>query len=255
VLAGTPVLVGGQDVRVLGSAPHGHVAAVMAQARALGLPKLLGPPSRHRDLALGLIVARVIRPGSKLSTSRWWADTTLGTDLGIGAASTDEIYAAMDWLGARQDRIQKTLAAKHLNPAVNPDRLAMFDLSSSWMTGRCCPLAARGYSRDGKKGLPQIEYGLLTDPQGRPVAVKVFTGSTADPTAFTAITTDLRTSFGLDQLVMVGDRGMITSARIDKLKEVGGYGWVTALRAPQIAACSTPPTWPRSATPTTPANG
>lgn len=216
--------------------PHGHVAAVMTAARTLGLPKLLGPAGRHRDLALGLIVARVIRPGSKLATGHWWADTTLGVDLGIAGASTDEIYAAMDWLAARQDRIQKTLAGKHLNPAVNPDRLAMFDLSSSWMTGRCCPLTARGYSRDGKKGLPQIEYGLLTDPAGRPVAVKVFAGNTADPTAFTTITTDLRTTFGLDQLVMVGDRGMITSARIDKLKEVGGYGWVTALRAPQIAA-------------------
>jgi hypothetical protein len=218
------------------SRAHGHVAAVMTAARTLGLPKLLGPAGRHRDLALGLIVARVIRPGSKLATSAWWADTTLGADLGIAGASTDEIYASMDWLAGRQDRIQKALAGKHLSPTVNPDRLAMFDLSSSWMTGRCCPLAARGYSRDGKKGLPQIEYGLLTDPHGRPVAVKVFEGNTADPTAFTTITTDLRTTFGLDQLVMVGDRGMITSARIDKLREVGGYGWVTALRAPQIAA-------------------
>lgn len=236
VLAGKPVLVGGQDVAVLGSAAHGHVAAVMAQARTLGLPKLLGPAGRHRDLALGLIVARVIRPGSKLATSRWWADTTLGADLGLAGASTDEIYAAMDWLAAGQDRIQQTLAGRHLNPQVNPHRLAMFDLSSSWMTGRCCPLAARGYSRDAKKGLLQIEYGLLTDPEGRPVAIEVFPGNTADPTAFTTITGDLRTRFGLDQLVMVGDRGMITSARIDKLKEVGGYGWVTALRAPQIAA-------------------
>ena len=236
VLKGQPVLLGGQDVTVLGAAPHGHVAAVLACAKALGLPKLLGPAGRQRDLALGLIVARVIRPGSKLATSRWWADTTLGADLGLADASTDEIYAAMDWLAARQDRIQKTLAARHLGAEVNPLRLAMFDLSSSWMTGRCCTLAARGYSRDGKKGLPQIEYGLLTDPAGRPVAVKVFDGNTADPSAFTTITADLRTRFGLDQLVMVGDRGMITSARIEKLKEVGGYGWVTALRAPQIAA-------------------
>ena len=218
------------------SLPHGHVAAVMTQAVALGLPNLLGPACRSRDLALGLIIARAVRPGSKLATSRWWADTTLAEDLGIGGASTDEIYAAMDWLAARQDRIEATLAAKHLGPQVNPDRLAMFDLSRSWMTGRRCPLAARGYSRDAKKGLPQIEYGLLTDPAGRPVAIKVFAGNTADPTAFTTITADLRTRFGLDQLVMVGDRGMITSARIEALRTLGGYGWVTALRAPQIAA-------------------
>ena len=235
-LNGETFVSAGTTARITGSLPHGHVAAVMTQAHALGLPKLLGPPGRHRDLALGLIIARAIRPGSKLATSRWWADTTLGADLGIAGASTDEIYAAMDWLAARQDRIEATLAAKHLAPQANPHRLAMFDLSSSWMTGRCCPLAARGYSRDAKKALPQIEYGLLTDPAGRPVAVKVFPGNTADPTAFTTITADLRSKFNLDQLVMVGDRGMITSARIEALKEVGGYGWVTALRAPQIAA-------------------
>lgn len=235
-LNGESFLPAGTTARITGSLPHGHVAAVMTQAHALGLPKLLGPAGRHRDLALGLIIARALRPGSKLATSRWWADTTLGADLGIAGASTDEIYAAMDWLAGRQDRIEATLAAKHLGAQVNPHRLAMFDLSSSWMTGRCCPLAARGYSRDAKKALPQIEYGLLTDPHGRPVAVKVFPGNTADPTAFTTITADLRTKFDLDQLVMVGDRGMITSARIEALKEVGGYGWVTALRAPQIAA-------------------
>ena len=221
---------------ITASRPHGHVAAVMTIANTLGLPKLLGPPGRSRDLALGLIIARAVRPGSKLATSRWWADTTLADDLNIARASTDEIYAAMDWLAARQDRIEVKLAARHLGAQANPDRLAMFDLSSSWMTGRHCPLAARGYSRDGKKGLPQIEYGLLTDPAGRPVAINVFPGSTADPTAFTAITGQLKTRFGLDQLVMVGDRGMITSARIDALKDLGGYGWVTALRAPQIAA-------------------
>ncbi|MDZ7576783.1 MAG: IS1634 family transposase [Candidatus Nanopelagicales bacterium] len=221
---------------VVRSLPHGHVAAVAAQAKALGLPGLLGPAGRARDLAFALVVARVCRPGSKLATTRWWADTTLAADLGVANATTDEVYAAMDWLAARQDGIEAKLARRHLGADVNPDRLAMFDLSSSWVTGRHCPLAAHGYSRDGKKGLPQIEYGLLTDPAGRPVAVKVFGGNTADPAAFTAITEHIRGRFNLGELVMVGDRGMITSARIEALRQLGGYGWVTALRAPQIAA-------------------
>jgi len=154
----------------------------------------------------------------------------------VADASTDEVYAAMDWLAGQQDHIEAKLAARHLTGAANPDRLALFDLSSSWMTGSHCPLAARGYSRDGKKGLPQIEYGLLTDPQGRPVAVRVLAGNTADPTAFALIATEVRDKFKLRDMVMVGDRGMITSARIDALRELGGFGWVTALRAPAIAA-------------------
>jgi hypothetical protein len=218
------------------SLPHGHVAAVAAQAKALGLPGLLGPASRTRDLAFALIIARVCRPGSKLATTHWWADTTLAEDLGVAAATTDEVYAAMDWLAARQEGIEGRLATRHLGPEANPDRLALFDLSSSWVTGHHCELAARGYSRDGKKGLEQIEYGLLTDPDGRPVAVRVVPGNTADPTAFEAIAKDMKTTFGLDEMVMVGDRGMITSARIEQLKELGGLGWVTALRAPAIKA-------------------
>jgi hypothetical protein len=235
-LAGKTLMVAGQDLEVTGSRPHGHVAAVHAQAKALGLPGLLGPAGRHRDIALALIIARVCRPGSKLATTRWWADTTLAADLGVADATTDEVYAAMDWLAARQDGIETKLARAHLTGAGNPDRLALFDLSSSWVTGRCCPLAARGYSRDQKKGLPQIEYGLLTDPAGRPVAVRVFPGNTADPTAFTAIVDVVKDTFKLKDLVLVGDRGMITSARVDALKHLGGYGWVTALRAPAIAA-------------------
>jgi len=235
-LAGKALVVAGEGLEVTGSLPHGHVAAVVAQARALGFPALLGPPSRSRDLAFALVVARVARPGSKLATTRWWADTTLAVDLGVAEASTEQVYAAMDWLAARQETIEKKLAAKHLKGEANPGRLALFDLSSSWVTGRCCPLAARGYSRDGKKGLPQIEYGLLTDPAGRPVAARVFPGNTADPTAFTGIVDVLKDTFALKDMVLVGDRGMITNARIDALKEVGGYGWVTALRAPQIAA-------------------
>jgi hypothetical protein len=144
-------------VTVTGSLPHGHVAAVYAMARGLGLPALLGPAGPQRDLALALIISRVVKPGSKLSTLTWWADTTLGADLGVADASTDDIYAAVDWLAGRQDAIEAGLARRHLGPGPNPSRMALFDLSSSWLEGRCCPLAARGYSRDGKKGTLQIE--------------------------------------------------------------------------------------------------
>jgi hypothetical protein len=224
------------------SLPHGHVAAVTAMAHQLGFPALLGPPCRARDLVLALIISRVLRPGSKLSTLTWWGDTTLGTDLGAAGASTDEIYAAMDWLVGRQDVIERKLAAKHLGPEVNPGRMALFDLTSSWVTGRCCELAARGYSRDGKKGCEQIEYGILTDPAGRPVAVRVFAGNTADPVAFTEIVGEIPAKFDIEDLVLVGDRGMITTARIRALRKLNDdpdtatdFGWITALRAPQIA--------------------
>src|SRR5499433_1750249 len=186
-LKGTPLVPAGQAVSITGSLPHGHVAAVHAMAGALGLPALLGPACRQRDLALALITARVVAPASKLSTLTWWADTTLGADLGAASVSTGDIYAAMDWLVHRQDAIEAKLARRHLAPDANPARMALFDLSSSWMEGRRCPLAARGYSRDGKKGKLQIEYGLLTDPAGRPVAVRVFPGDIGDPAAFTQI--------------------------------------------------------------------
>jgi hypothetical protein len=242
-LKGERLVPAGQAVAITGSLPHGHVAAVAAMAGKLGLPALLGPACHQRDLALALVISRVVRPGSKLSTRSWWDDTTLGADLGVAGASTDDIYAAMDWLEGRQDTIEATLAARHLAPAANPARMALFDLSSSWLEGSQCPLAARGYSRDGKKGKLQIEYGLLTDPAGRPVAVRVFPGNTGDPAAFTAITGVIRDKFGLAQMVMVSDRGMITSARIAALNQredgtprpdADAYGWITALRAPAI---------------------
>ena len=189
------VLAGADEaVEITRSLPHGHVAAVVAQANALGLPALLRPGGRARDLAFALIVARVCRPASKLATTRWWADTTLAHDLGIADASTDEVYAALDWLVAQQGVIEAKLVRKYLTGPTNPDRLALFDLSSSWMTGSCCPLAARSYSRDGKKGLPQIEYGLLTEPDGRPVAVRVLAGNTADPAAFSVIANEMSVS-------------------------------------------------------------
>ncbi len=234
-LAGKKLIEAGAGVRILRSVPHGHVAAVWAMAQQLGLTKLLGPASRMRDLALALIISRAISPKSKLSTIASWDDVTLGPDLQVAGASTDEVYAALDYLFARQEVIEKALAKKYLSPAVNRSRMALFDLSSSWMTGTCCPLAKRGYSRDGRKGLPQIEYALLTDPAGCPVAVRVFEGNTADPTAFTAAVTAVKDTFALQNMVLVGDRGMITTARITALKTVGGLGWVTALRAPQIA--------------------
>ena len=145
------------------SRPHGHVAAVHALARRLGFPELLGEPSRMRDVAFALLIARAVHPGSKLATRRWWADTTLAADLGIADASRDEVYAALDWLAARQQEIETRLAARHLRAG----GLALFDLSSSWVTGRRCPLAAYGYSRDARRDHPQITYGLLTDPAGR----------------------------------------------------------------------------------------
>jgi Transposase DDE domain len=238
-LRGQTLVPAEQTCTIVRSLPHGHVAAVAAMAHKLGLPALLGPAGRHRDLVLALIVSRVVRPASKLSTLAWWPDVTLGADLDVAGASTDEVYAAMDWLVGRQDAIEKQLVARHLDPSVNPGRMALFDLTSSWVTGRCCELAARGYSRDGKKGCEQIEYGILTDVQGRPVAVRVLAGNTADPTAFGQIVTAVKDSFALHDLVLVGDRGMITTARITALRELNedgtDFGWITALRAPQIA--------------------
>jgi hypothetical protein len=235
-LAGKTLVAVGDGMRVVRSLPHGHVAAVWAQAKALGLPALLGPAGRQRDLAMALIVSRVVAPAPKLSTLSWWADTTLGVDVGVAGAGIDEVYAAMDWLVGRQDSVEAKLAGRHLAADANPSRMALFDLSSSWVEGRHCPLAARGYSRDGKKGKAQIEYGLLTDPVGRPVAVRVFAGDTADPAAFVQAVDTVRDRFGLADLVMVGDRGMITSARIDALREHTDLGWLTCLRAPAIAA-------------------
>jgi DDE family transposase len=256
-LAGETLVPAEQAATITRSVPHGHVAAVWAQAVALGLPVLLGPAGRQRDLAMALIVSRVVHPASKLATASWWDDTTLGADLEVAGASTDETYAAMDWLLGRQDAIEAKLAKRHLAPAANPHRMALFDLSSSWLEGSHCPLAARGYSRDGKKNRAQIEYGLLTDPDGRPVAIRVFAGNTADPTAFIQAVDTVRDKFKLTQMVMVGDRGMITSARIDALRAErvdtantantantgSDLGWLTALRGPaikQLAAAGGP---------------
>src|SRR6266700_3088203 len=216
------------------SVPHGDAAAAHVMASRLGLRDLLGPACPGRDLAYALVLSRAVRPAPKLATARWWAggDTTLGMDLGVADASTDEIYAAMDWLTARQRDIERQLAARHLRE----DGIAMSGLSSSWVEGSCCELAASGHSRDGKRGRRQVEYGLLTDPEGRPVAVEVFPGNTGDPQSFKTAITRVRGDFGIARLVMVGDRGMITGTRIDDLRKLEGMEWVSALKAPAIAA-------------------
>lgn len=231
-LAGETFVAAGETFEITRSLPHGHVAAVWAMACSLGFPSLLGPACPQRDLAMALVVARVLRPASKLATTRWWADTTLAHDLAVADATTDDVYTAMDWLLDRQAPIEAALARRHLASG----QMALFDLSSSWMEGSHCPLAARGYSRDRKAGKAQIEYGLITDADGRPVAVEVFPGNTADPTAFIAAVEKVRVRFGLADVVLVGDRGMITTARINAVRELGGLGWVTALRAPAIKA-------------------
>ena len=231
-LAGKAHVVAGEGFDIERSLPHGHVAAVWAMAAQLGLEKRLGPACRERDLAMALIVARACKPASKLATTRWWSDTTLAYDLGVQSVSTDDVYAAMDWLVGRQLTIESGLVKTHLGPG----SMVLYDLSSSWMEGSHCPLAARGYSRDHKAGKTQIEYGLMTDTDGRPLSVEVFPGNTADPTAFIAAVEKVRTRFGLKEVIMVGDRGMITSARIEALRDVGGLDWVTCLRAPAVKA-------------------
>jgi len=229
-LAGKTLVDADTGVEVTRSRQHGHVAAVHQMARKLGFPALLGPPGPQRDLAYALVVSRVTRPASKLSTIGWWGDVTLGADLGVAGASTDEVYEAMDWLLERQDGIEAALARRHLREG----GMALFDLSSSWVEGSHCELAAFGHSRDGKRGKPQIEYGLLTAADGCPVAVRAFAGNTGDPKAFIEAVAVVREKFHITEAVMVGDRGMITSARIKALKELPGMAWITCLRAPAI---------------------
>ena len=212
------------------SVPHGHVAAVLGTLRSLGVERLIEPRrSRARDLVVGMLVARLIAPASKLATARGLGATTLGDLLGIGDAGEDELYGALDWLGERQARIEARLAARHLVPG----GLVYYDLSSSYLEGSHCPLARLGYSRDGKKGTLQIEYGLLADPDGRPVAVAVVPGNTGDPATVPATVDTLRTRFGLERIVLVGDRGMLTSARIETVR-AAGFLWISALRGPAI---------------------
>jgi len=214
------------------SLPHGAVVAVLGTLRALGLERLIAArPSRERDLVVAMIAARLLAPGSKLATTRRWAQSTLAETLGVAGADEDELYGAMDWLLARQERIEQGLAERHLGPGA----LVLYDLTSTLVEGRRCPLAKRGYSRDGRPGTLQVEYGLLTDAEGRPVAVEVVPGNTADPATVPATVEKLRARFALDDVVLVGDRGMLTQARIEALRDEG-LGWISSLRAPAIRA-------------------
>lgn len=220
-----------EALRIIRSRPHGHVAAVLGSARTLGLPELLDRrPSRERDVALALITARVLAPASKRATAQMLGLSTLGIDLGLADVDEDELYGAMDWLLARQARIERGLAKRHLAPG----SLVLTDVSSTYLEGRHCPLARPGYSRDHRPDRPQVVFGLVTDAQGRPVAVEAFAGNTADPATLEAQLDKLQARFGLSDIVLVGDRGMLTSARIERLRERGGIGWVSALRAPAI---------------------
>jgi len=230
-LRGERYVAAGDGLRITRSTPHGHVAAVLGLARSLGLPAVLDRrPSRMRDLATALVVARLLKPLSKLATTSLLANTTLGACLGVDGAGENELYGAMDWLLERQDRIERALARRHLGPGA----LVLYDLTSTYVEGSHCELARFGYSRDHRPDRPQVEFGLLTDGRGCPVAVEAFPGNTADPATVEAQIDKLRARFGLTEIVLVGDRGMLTSARIERLRELGGIGWVSCLRGPAI---------------------
>ncbi len=218
---------------IVRSLPHGNVLAVLGQLRQLGVERLIAARARReRELATAMIVSRVLQPASKLATVRGFDSNTLAGELGVADADEDELYAAMDWLLEQQPKVESALAKRHLSQG----GLVLYDLTSTYLEGSRCELAQRGYSRDGKRGLPQIEFGLITNREGCPVAVDVFAGNTADPNTVAAQVDKLKHRFGIAEVVLVGDRGMLTSARIEALKEVGGVGWISALRSPQIEA-------------------
>ena len=232
-LAGERFVSASSDLVLLRSLGHGHVVAVLGLLRQLGLEQIIDARrSRQRDLCVALIAAQLLHHLSKLGTTRAWGDTTLPTLLDVGDADEDELYAALDWLFERQQRIESKLAAQHLGEGA----VVLYDLSSSYVEGRHCPLAKLGYSRDGRQGTLQIEYGLVTDAEGRPIAVEVVEGNTGDPATVAALVEKLKVRFGLREVVLVGDRGMLTSARIEALRATGGVAWISALRGPQIRA-------------------
>lgn len=221
----------GELFEIVRSRHHGHVQAVRASMKQLGFESLVASrPSRERDLILAMVIARILEPASKLATTRWWHTTTVPEAFGVADADEDELYAALDWLITRQEHIEKKLAARHLKKG----GLVLYDLSSSYFEGTTSPLAALGYNRDGKSGKLQVNYGLLTDPRGRPVAVSVFEGNTGDPKTLMPQVERLQKSFAIEQLVLVGDRGMISQKQINELKQREGIDWITALRTGAI---------------------
>ncbi len=230
-LAGETLLATGEAFRVERSLPHGHVAAALEMARRLELARLLGrAPSEERGRALAMICQRVLKPGSKLACTRALRQSTLAEELGVEGVDADELYAAMDWLLERQERIEGALARRHLAEGA----LVLYDVSSSYFEGRSCPLLDRGYSRDGRRGSLQIVYGLLLDRGGRPLAIEVFPGGLHDDKTLSAQVEKLRRRFGFTTLVLVVDRGMVTKANLEALGEEEGIGWITALKAPQV---------------------
>jgi hypothetical protein len=231
VLAGETLMNVKDAFEIERSLPAGHVNAALAMARRLELPKLLDrSPCRERDLCVAMILGRVICPGSKLGTVRTLGQSTLASELGVAGADEDDLYAAMDWLLERQKQVEDRLAARHLRDG----EMVLYDVSSSYFEGRTCPLGKLGYSRDGKRGLPQIIYGLLCDTDGRPVAVEVFSGELHDDKTLPAQVTKLQDRFGLSRVVVVADRGMVTKANIEILTQTPGVDWITALKAPTI---------------------
>jgi transposase len=232
---GTVIAPDREAFTVTRSLPHGHVGLALGMARKIGLDAMIGPVgNRCRDLVLAMLIARITDPGSKLATARALspetATSSLGTILGLGAVDEDELYTALDWLGERQPAIETALAKRHLKNGT----LVLYDVSSSYMEGSCCSLAYRGYSRDGRKGTLQIVYGLLCAPDGCPVAIEVFDGNTGDPKTLAVQVEKLKQRFGLDHVVLVGDRGMITQARLTDDVKTAGLDWITALRGPAI---------------------
>ena len=233
VLRGEQLQPVGELFEAIASRPHGHVHAVRLAMQRLGFDALLASrPSPQRDLVCAMVAARILAPQTKLATTRWWHTTTLAEEFGVSACDEDDLYAAMDWLLARQGTIEKKLAARHLGEG----SLVLYDLSSSYFEGLTCPLAKFGYNRDGKKGKLQVNYGLLTDRRGCPVAVAVHEGNTSDPETLMPQVARLRKDFGLQTVVLVGDRGMISQKAIDQLKEREHVGWITALKSGQIRA-------------------
>jgi hypothetical protein len=230
-LRGAPVGVFSDGFAIERSLPAGHVSAALAISGRLELARLLDrSPSRERDLVLAMICQRAIAPASKLATVRAFGQSTLAEELGVADADEDDLYAAMDWLSDRQALIEDRLARRHLVDG----ELVLYDVSSSYFEGRCCELAALGYSRDGKRGSAQIVYGLLCDKPGRPVCVEVFSGELHDDKTLPSQINKLKTRFGLRRVVVVSDRGMVTKANLELMREAGGTGWITALKAPQI---------------------